>query len=71
MVAIFRVCASCEWIFKLTDYSECPKCGFTHYSARYVYGNSCYRLAKSQKPWMQKKSGEYEAKLKNEIGDGI
>ena len=52
--AKLRVCASCEWIFSIHDYDECPKCKFGHYGARYVYGKKAYQYAKTQKPWLDK-----------------
>lgn len=63
--AKLRVCASCEWIF--TGHDACPKCGFGHYGARYVYGDKAYVYAKTQKPWFDKKLADYGAKLSNEI----
>jgi hypothetical protein len=67
--AKLRVCASCEWIFKLDgpDYQGCPKCQFGHYSARHVYGDNAYRYAKTQKPWYDKKMANYAVKLSLEI----
>lgn len=57
--ATLRCCASCEWIFKLTGTEMCPKCGFAHYGAHYVYGSKCYSYAKTQKPWIDKKMTAY------------
>jgi len=65
MRAKLRVCASCEWIFK--GYKSCPKCGFAHYSALYVYGKKCYTYAKTQQPWLDKKIGTYIDTLQEEI----
>jgi len=65
--ANLRVCASCEWIFKRSESEMCPKCKFAHYGARYVYGARCYRYAKTQKPWLDKKMYAYELKLLKEI----
>lgn len=71
--AELRVCASCEWIFKydpeggLYNDGGCPKCGFAHYGARFVYGDKAYQYAKSQKPWREKKLVRYEAQLDEEI----
>jgi predicted RNA-binding Zn-ribbon protein involved in translation (DUF1610 family) len=65
--ASLRVCASCEWIFKFTEHIACPKCGFGHYGARYVYGRKCYQYAKTQKPWLEKKLSQYRARLVDEI----
>lgn len=69
MKAKLRVCASCEWIFKVDgpDYQGCPKCHFAHYSARYVYGNAAYRYAKTQKPWYDKKMSALSIELFLEI----
>ena len=69
-IAKLRVCASCEWIFKRTEFVECPQCGFAHYGARMVYGDQCYRLAKTQAPWKEKKLFEYECKLNKIIKQG-
>jgi hypothetical protein len=54
--AKLRVCASCEWVFKLGDSQDCdcPKCGFGSYGARYVYGDKAYTYKKTQKPWKDK-----------------
>jgi hypothetical protein len=65
--ANLRVCASCEWIFKYSDYSTCPKCDFAHYSAFYVYRRNAYRYEKTQIPWKQKKMFYYESILDKEI----
>jgi hypothetical protein len=62
-----RVCASCEWIFHIEDADMCPKCGFGHYGARYVYGKKAYRYAITQKPWFDRKMGTYASKLYEEI----
>lgn len=75
--AKLRVCASCEWIFKIKPtwagvygnvvLTGCPKCKFISYSARYVYGNKCYKYAKTQEPWLKKKVDDYTLKLLEEI----
>jgi hypothetical protein len=65
MKAKLRVCASCEWIFNRGI--ECPKCGFGSYSARYVYGNKCYRYKSTQKPWKNRRIAEYIDELNQEI----
>lgn len=68
--APLRVCASCEWIFDATPTSKekgCPKCGFAHYGARFVYGKKAYRYKVSQKPWYDKKMAAYSSKLQQEI----
>ena len=62
--AKLRVCASCEWVFE--NKLSCPKCGFGHYGARYVYGNKCYRLKKTQTPWIDKKVASYIEKLRKD-----
>lgn len=67
--AKLRVCASCEWIFRKQDDEtiSCPKCGFGHYGARFVYGDKCYEFEKTQEPWMKKRIEEYRHKLLKEI----
>jgi hypothetical protein len=69
--AKLRVCASCEWIFKNSNDTEkdCPKCGFGHYGARFVYGVNAYLYAKTQKPWFDKKMTDYSIKLRQEIDE--
>ena len=57
--ANLRVCASCEWVFREEEIKEdgiggCPKCGFAHYGARYVYGNKAYRHQWDQEPWLER-----------------
>ena len=68
--AKLRVCASCEWVFKLDNNDGCPKCGFAHYGARYVYGNKAYRYAVTQQAWFDKKMSDYAHKLWQEIERG-
>ena len=60
-----RVCGSCEWIFK--EYLVCPKCGFAYYGAKSVYGDKCYKYAKTQQPWIDKKIARCVAELKGEV----
>lgn len=70
--ANLRVCASCEWIFKWENprnKTGCPKCEFASYSARYVYGNTAYALARTQKPWYDKKLSAYAQQLHKEINE--
>jgi len=70
MKAKLRVCASCEWIFKENEKTfedGCPKCGFVHYPARYVYGRKAYAYSKSQYPWKEKKMTDYSIQLDKEI----
>jgi rubredoxin len=71
--AKLRVCASCEWVFDhdpdggLHGDGGCPKCGFAHYGARWVYGDRAYQYKKTQKPWKEKKLAGYEAELDAEV----
>ena len=66
--AKLRVCASCEWIFvRIREDEGCPKCGFAHYGARFVYGNRAYRYLRTQKPWFTRKMNEYACELHKEI----
>jgi predicted RNA-binding Zn-ribbon protein involved in translation (DUF1610 family) len=75
--ANLRCCASCEWIFlrdpnKIDDDEEnygfdCPKCGFVSYAAHYVYDKKCYKYAKTQEPWLERKISKYRYKLLAEI----
>lgn len=69
--AKLRVCASCEWIFTADnqhpEFGGCPKCGFAHYGARYVYGDKAYTYAKTQKPWFDRKMADYAVKLHQEV----
>ena len=70
MHAKLRVCASCEWVFSDKRHPEtggCPKCGFAHYGARYVYGNKAYRYATTQRPWFDKQMADLAVKLRREI----
>lgn len=65
---LLRVCASCEWLFKAKNYSaECPNCGFGSYAASDVYGRKAYRYVISQKPWIDRKLGEYEWQLRQVV----
>lgn len=65
--ANLRVCARCEWIFKQSNSEKCPKCGFAHYGARYVYGDLAYKYKNTQEPWMNKKMDRYKSQLLDEI----
>jgi hypothetical protein len=80
MQAKLRVCCSCEWIFKAYKPEDddpmfedgelstnCPKCTWPSYSARYVYGNKAYRYAETQKPWFDRKMSSYALQLRKEI----
>ncbi len=63
--AVLRCCASCEWIYQGDD---CPQCGFaSSYGARYVFGDTCYRHARTQKPWLRKKLSALTCKLHAKI----
>ncbi len=68
--AQLRVCASCEWVFTRKEdpsiANTCPKCGFASYGAWSVYGNSCYKYVKTQKPWLDKKIDAYISTLQKE-----
>lgn len=66
-LATLRVCASCEWIFKLPAPDGCPKCQFGHYGARFVYGNAAYAYARTQTPWFEKKMSAHASALRKEI----
>ena len=68
MRANLRVCAKCEWIFKKSNSAMCPKCGFAHYSAFYVYDRIAYKYAKTQQPYIDRKMAEFLAELKKEVG---
>ena len=69
--AKLRICASCEWIFHIDDQHPemggCPKCGFAHYGARFVYGDKVYTYRYTQKPWLDKKIEEYMRELKKQL----
>jgi hypothetical protein len=69
--AILRVCACCEWIFKEDEDSKknggCPKCGFAHYGARFVFGDKCYEYQYTQYPWLKRKLADFELELRKEI----
>lgn len=68
-IAELRVCASCEWVYKLSETEDggCPKCGFAHYGAHWVYGKPAYRYAITQEPWLKRKLARYEYQLQCEI----
>lgn len=75
--ALLRVCASCEWIYKVGKNPgifghnwDCPKCSFISYGARHVYGNKCYKYTKSQQPCIDGKVHNYRIKLLDEINEG-
>jgi predicted nucleic acid-binding Zn-ribbon protein len=69
--ARLRICASCEWIFTIDNQHPqmggCPKCGFAHYGARYVYGAKAYQYGKTQEPWREKKLTAFSLELDAEI----
>ena len=66
-VAKLRVCASCEWVFHINLHQMCPKCGFGHYGAHYVYGKKAYKYFYTQDPWLRKKLNYHEQILRKEI----
>lgn len=70
-LANLRVCARCEWIFKLSEFQACPKCGFAHYGAFYVYGAKCYKFAKTQEPWFESQLLKCKRKLWQEMSAPI
>ena len=66
--AKLRVCASCEWVFKLIENDHgCPKCEFASYGARWVYGNKAYQYEKTQERWLEMKMFAYKSSLLREI----
>lgn len=69
VVATLRVCASCEWMFKKTHTTQCPRCGFCSYSAHYVYGSKAYQYAKTQKPWREKQLANYQFTLERMVAE--
>jgi hypothetical protein len=69
--AKLRVCASCEWIFSIEKHGMCPKCGFAHYGARYVYGDKCYKYKITQEPWINRKVQAYTLKLFDEVNKDL
>lgn len=70
MRAKLRCCMSCCWIFKFDGSdSGCPKCGWGHYSARYVYGDKAYRYAHTQEPWYNIKMDSFSYTLRKQIED--
>lgn len=69
-IAVLRVCASCEWIYKLetkTEIKNCPKCGFSSYSAYSVFGNKAYRIYLTQERWMNRALANISSILYSEI----
>lgn len=65
--AKLRCCARCQWIY--TGDTDCPKCDFASYGARYVFGDACYRYALTQKPWLEQKVSTFIVELYKEIAD--
>lgn len=65
--ADLRVCASCEWVFARSETDVtilgCPKCGFSSYGARYVYGDKAYRYKRTQEPWLTRQVAGYKMML--------
>ena len=64
---IWRVCASCEWIFDGRKFDACPRCGFAHYSAYRVYGRAAYRYKNTQKPWVDRKMDKRALELFKQV----
>ncbi len=67
--AKLRMCASCEWVFKMPNEivcRNCPKCNFGSYGAHFVYGAKCYEYLETQSPWIEKKVDRYRVKLERE-----
>ena len=65
-LALLRVCASCEWVFKLEHKkvsTKCPLCESDSRGARQVYGENAQWYLRTQKPWMEKKVDTYRTKL--------
>lgn len=64
-----RVCASCEWVFRMQFTTDvgCPKCQSGSYAGRYVYGAKVYGYVNTQTPWKRRKMHPYEATLDAEI----
>lgn len=62
-----RVCASCEWIFLRGDGDGCPKCGFAHYGAHWVYGHRAYRYHRTQERWISRKMYAYRCELERGV----
>ena len=66
--AKLRCCASCEWIYRATEQkSDCPRCGFASYGARWVHGPRCYRFERTQEPWSDRQLAKRSTELYNEI----
>lgn len=75
--AIIRCCASCEWIFRTPSVfncedgtvleNACPKCGFGHYPAVFVHGRRCYRLERTQEPYIQREIQKRHFQLQAEV----
>jgi hypothetical protein len=65
--AKLRVCGRCSWIFE--GNSDCPKCGFATYGARYVFGDACYGLKKTQRRWFDYQMALRASELRAEIAE--
>lgn len=65
--AKLRICGRCSWIFEAG--TDCPKCGFCSYGARYVLGDSCYRLKVSQRKWFEYQMSLRARQLLDEIAE--
>lgn len=68
--AIVRCCASCEWIYRapaVGTRTDCPKCGFASYGARFVHGPKCYAFEQTQQPWIERKVAAFRSELQGEV----
>jgi|SaaInlStandDraft_4_1057021.scaffolds.fasta_scaffold76043_1 hypothetical protein len=61
--ADLRICAKCEWIFKLHQHKGCPQCGFASYGAHWAVGQKCYKYARTQELWLEKEVRKYRDAL--------
>jgi hypothetical protein len=76
--ANLRCCASCYFIFKITDNqppvstiaANCPMCAYGGtYGARFMYGKDTYKFAKYQKPFLDRKMEEASRKWQSSINE--
>jgi hypothetical protein len=63
--AKLRVCGRCSWIFE--GETDCPKCGFGSYGARWVLGKVCCRYRITQQPWLHRQMDKRARELLDEI----
>lgn len=60
------------WIFREADADDrggCPKCGFCHYPAVFVFGRAAYHLETTQQPWMEKQLNHRRTELEREVAE--